>query len=70
MAVPMFLTSVNIRRAENGVIVGLSLESDDKINTKFDHKEHVFEKGGDAMTFISKKIDDIIETKSQTKRAI
>ncbi len=62
---PMFLTSVNIRRAENGVIVGLSLESEDRVNTKFDHKEHVFEKSSDAATFIDKKIDDIIETKSQ-----
>ena len=66
----MFLESIQIRRAENGIIVGLSLESDDMENQKFDHREHVFEKGSDASKFIDGKIDDIIEKKSKTVRAV
>ena len=66
----MFLESIQIRRAENGIIVGMSLESDDTENQKFDHKEMVFEKGVDASKFIGEKIDDIIEKKKTTLRAL
>jgi len=66
----MFLESINIRRAENGIIVGMSLESDDKENQKFDHKEMVFEKSEDASKFISERIEDIIEKKKPTIRGL
>ena len=55
MATIMFVTGVNIRKAENGFIVGVDMTNEKE--DRFDHDSFVFENKKDAIS----KVDDLIE---------